>query len=1008
MSVRRLVPGSRSAAVALALLGLLAAGAAGCGDAGGARDPPRADAAGSAARSPGTRPERTVAPEEEGREAYARGDYTEAIRPWETALAEARASDDRAAEARLLTSLGLAAWRIGDFGTARERGEEAVRVELRHGLDDLLPRSYNALGLLAWEQSRFGEAITEFEQALAAAEKAGDLEYVTKSIANLGLVYEAVGEFGTARERYLTALAAARKLGDARTEGRILVNLAALDRRAGDLVSAVAWLDTARAMDLGSFDPTGEEALWGQVASVRIQLGDARLAVAALDTALRLARAQGLRQAEAANQELLAEVHRRAGDHRRALRLYEQAAVLNEELGLATEAGDDLRAQAQILAALGHGPLARERVEEALALHRSVDAAFNELEDLLVAATLAESAGEPEAADARLADARSLAARLDAPMARLEVGLAEARIADGREDAEGTLRALEAESDELALAGDATVAESERLRARALAGRGDLEAAATAGRRAVEAVERLRAGHGSGALRTALAADRTAVYVDLVETLLRLGRAEEAFEVADAARGRVFRESLGATTRRDAGSSTWTRGIAAEEELLARIDALSAGIREAEEWEDEAGAAELGGRLRAARRDYEALRIRRRELAPVAEARGVSAGAAAVRAALGPDEALLAWLVGPERLTAFVVTPDTVAALRVAETADGLAARVRLARGLVSDPSTAADAAREVLRALDSLLVGPARETGLLDGASRLVLVPHHALAYLPFAALQGPDGRVLVETHEIVVLPAAAALPAIRAGSPRRETAGGTTRAAGPATPGAPAALRAAVFAPRPRELPASREEAETLRALLPGVDVRIGDRATERALREALGADGVVHVASHGVLNRANPLFSRLELAPGEDASPGPDDGRLEVHEILDLTVRSPLVFLSGCETGLGTAGLAAAAPGEDFTTLARSFLYAGAGGVAATLWPVADEGAAAFAARFYERLESHGAAGALAAAQREMRADPRWAHPYYWAGYQVAGRGGPTAATRPANRSSASVSR
>ena len=973
------------------LLGLLALGSAGCTDSGTARDPPRS--VGEASRvADGTAPESRTAgsPEETGEEAYARGDYAEAIGPWEEALAAARERDDRDAEARLLTSLGLAAWRLGDYEQARERGEEAVRVELRHGLDALLPRSYNALGLLTWEQSRFGEAIAWFEQALAAAENTGDLEYITKSIANLGLVYEAVGEFGMARERYLTSLAAARELDDARTEGRILVNLAALDRRAGDFSAALRWLDEARAMDLGSFDLTGEEALWGQVASVRLQLGEARLAVAALDTALRLARVQGLRSAEAANRELLAEVHRLAGDHRRALRLYAQAADLNEELGLITEAGDDLRAQAQILAALGNLPLARQRAGEALALHRSVDASFSELEDLLVLTSLDEQAGEPDAADARLDTARVLAAGLDVPMARVEVGLAAAQLADGRGDAEATLRALDATGDDLdAAAGDAFAAQSELLRARAHARRGELEAAAAAGRRAVQAVERLRQDQGSGALRTALAADQAAAYVELTETLLRLGRTNEAFETADAARGRSFRESLGAAARRVDAPSDWVRGLAEEEELLARIDALVTGVREAEESGDESGVAELGDRLRTARRDYEALRIRRRELAPLGAARGLEAGTAAVQAALAPGEALLAWLVGPERIYTFVITPDTLVALQAEEPADGLAARVRLARGLLADPATPTGRASPVLRALDSLLLAPARATGVLDGVTRLVLVPHHALSYLPFAALRGPDGRVLVETHELVVLPAAAALPAIRDAAGR-----------------APPSTRAVVLAPKPRELPGSREEAETLRGLLPDADVRIGKRATEAALREALAGDGIVHVASHGVLNRANPLFSRIELAPGADPPRAADDGRLEVHEILEIPVGSRLVFLSGCETGLGTAGLAAAAPGEDFATLSRAFLYAGAGGVAATLWPVADDGAARFAARFYERLASDGPAGALAGAQRAMRADPRTAHPYYWAGYQVAGSDGWTAGTTSANRSAVSV--
>jgi CHAT domain-containing protein len=147
-------------------------------------------------------------------------------------------------------------------------------------------------------------------------------------------------------------------------------------------------------------------------------------------------------------------------------------------------------------------------------------------------------------------------------------------------------------------------------------------------------------------------------------------------------------------------------------------------------------------------------------------------------------------------------------------------------------------------------------------------------------------------------------------------------------------------------------------------------------------------VHVASHGVMNPRNPMFSRIELAPGGG---GPDDdGRLEVHELLGLRISAPLVFLSGCETGVGAAWSTQFARGEDYATLAQAFLYAGARSVTATLWQIGDNGAALFAERFYARLTEMSPADALAAAQREMARDPRYSKPYYWAGYQVFGQG------------------
>ena len=136
---------------------------------------------------------------------------------------------------------------------------------------------------------------------------------------------------------------------------------------------------------------------------------------------------------------------------------------------------------------------------------------------------------------------------------------------------------------------------------------------------------------------------------------------------------------------------------------------------------------------------------------------------------------------------------------------------------------------------------------------------------------------------------------------------------------------------------------------------------------------------------------MFSRIELSPG-DGPARSEDGRLEVHEVLGLNITSPLVFLSGCETGLGTAWSTSFDRSEDYATLAQAFLYAGARNVVATLWRVADEGAAALAERFYPSLSSLGAADALAVAQRSMIADKRYGAPYFWAGYQVSGDGAP----------------
>jgi CHAT domain-containing protein len=138
---------------------------------------------------------------------------------------------------------------------------------------------------------------------------------------------------------------------------------------------------------------------------------------------------------------------------------------------------------------------------------------------------------------------------------------------------------------------------------------------------------------------------------------------------------------------------------------------------------------------------------------------------------------------------------------------------------------------------------------------------------------------------------------------------------------------------------------------------------------------------------------------MAAGKGLNGPDDDGRLEVHEVNRLEISASLVFLSGCETGLGISGATSFHTGEDYATLTRAFLSAGAANVVATLWRVEDRGAAEFAGIFYRALagtELRPATGdgplaeALSRTQREMIHSSAWSAPFYWAGYRITGSG------------------
>src|SRR6185369_6440939 len=108
------------------------------------------------------------------------------------------------------------------------------------------------------------------------------------------------------------------------------------------------------------------------------------------------------------------------------------------------------------------------------------------------------------------------------------------------------LRVLGGQRASLQLGGSLAEAEALALEARAHEGLGHTDASLAAGRRAIAVVERVRGNYASGELRTTYASDRADVYARHVLLLLNAGRTDEAFQIADAARGRALLEHLAA------------------------------------------------------------------------------------------------------------------------------------------------------------------------------------------------------------------------------------------------------------------------------------------------------------------------------------------------------------------------------------------------------------------------------------------------------------------------------
>jgi CHAT domain-containing protein len=175
---------------------------------------------------------------------------------------------------------------------------------------------------------------------------------------------------------------------------------------------------------------------------------------------------------------------------------------------------------------------------------------------------------------------------------------------------------------------------------------------------------------------------------------------------------------------------------------------------------------------------------------------------------------------------------------------------------------------------------------------------------------------------------------------------------------------------------LPAAVAELASIRAIYAASSWFDGSEGSRNALSQLLGRADVVHFAGHAITDDFYPSRSRLLLSGGDTASLGPAD--------IAATKLAPgaTVVLGACETSIGRVYR-----GEGASSLARSFLAAGATSVVGSLWKVQDASAMTLLTGFHRALaDGVPVVQALAQAQRSMM---RQGFPVRdWAAFQVIG--------------------
>jgi len=866
----------------------------------------------------------------------------------------------------------------GELRTSAELYARAAAIRSLTGDDRGAAADRNNLGLVSQSLGDLDDAHRAFSEALASNRRAGRDEPTAVNLINLGNLASLEGDYPRAALHYHEALVLYRTLENRVGGAAVLHDIGLLDLQRGAYRAALSNLSQA----LTIYRVTGPQV---DEVAVRRDIATAYAAMGNLQGALtQLGRAERLVTSDAAP-GLLAQLALARADlafqfnaFPEAERQYKRAIQLARRAGDGRGSADAERGLGLLLLLRDDHPRAQARLE--LALHTEEvagDARSIALTRLLLGYAQTERG---DTGSARVSLTRALI-----ELSALGDGISEAA-------ALGTLAALEQQ------AGVPLAAESLYRRglellpaglapsvswqlhaglADALQSRGARDEATQELRAAVRDIERVSGTLPLEERRAAFLADKWDVYVQLALGELSRGQTDAAFEVSEQLRARQLLDLLARGRIAPAGPEAMNDTLAAREQDLRRhIDALTralesqgtaiAGLRGPLPTDSGSGAVREA--LARAQDGYAALLLQIREARPeyATLVTGAIAPVRAVMAKLAPDEALLEYLVGDSASVVFVVTSDTVAAIELGVARHELATLVDFSRSVLTQPGRAPTSGwRAPLRRLYRYLIEPVEASGLLVGKHGLLIAPHAELHYAPFAALLGPV-EYLIQRYRLTYTPSASVWLRLH---DRLSPVGSGVLA----------------LAPRVDVLPGSAAEVAAIGRLY-GTDARVlvGAHASKRALRDAAPASSIIHIATYGVLNKDNPLFSFVELSPQ-----GGDDGRLEVHEVFGLRLRARLVVLSACQTAIGAGALADVPAGDDWVGLVQAFLFAGASNVMATLWPVQDRAAVDVMTRFYTALAAgQPEAEALALAQRATLRNPATAHPFYWAGFTLSG--------------------
>jgi CHAT domain-containing protein len=876
--------------------------------------------------------------------------------------------DDDGSRAQGLRAAGHVSYSLGKYQDALKHYNAARVLFDRLGREVDVARTLNGALQSLISLGRYDEAFASVEQARAIFERNGNLLGLARLDSNLGNILYRQDRLDEALVQYSRAHEQLARIGEPQDVAAVLSNMAMVCRDLNDFQKALRTYAEAREYCERHTMPFLVLQADYNIAYLYFLRGEYARALELYRAAKETCESLGDTYHSALCDLDRSEIYLELNLSGEAADLGLRALARFDKMGMDYEAAKAVTTVAIATSSQGELPRALELFERARGLfEREQNQVWLALVDFYEALVLYRT-GDHVRARQVCHTALRLFAHASAPgraglcellLARLELEIGDLAVAE---------QACTSAFDTLATAATPNLMyQAHFVRGLIREAQGDRSSAYAAFQKARADLEQLRSHLQAEDLKVAFLQDKLEVYEGLVASCLALGREagnqDAAFSYIEEAKSRSLADLIA------------FRAATLEPRVPGKVSDDVHRLRHDLHWHYRQLELEEVRREKRSLRRMESLRLRtttlEKQLARsldelgrtdeefAALQSGAAQGLERIRSTLAADTILLEYyqargryyvcVVGRDRLDVVPLAGATEVR-RVMSLLQFQLSKFRLQSGYVSEFADQLQAATEAhLRDLHTALIAPVEH--LLE-AAHLVVVPHDILHALPFHALFDGE-RHLIDRFTVSYAPSASVyrLCCDKEGHPTATSL----------IMGLPDALA-----------PCIADEVRAVSGMLPNPRVFLGSEATADELRTHGPSSQFIHIATHGLFRRDNPMFSSIRLGSGP----------LSVYDLYELRLSADLVTLSGCSTGLN-----AVVGGDELLGLVRGLLYAGARAVLLTLWDAYDRSTADFMQAFYGHLRTGSTkARALQAAMQEIRQSYR--HPFYWAPFTLVG--------------------